>query len=139
MTHWRSCTKQKTLLIYSPQADYIKHTLCSTYFGMRRALTDAGCSSATSQGRRCCEPPSTPNIWVTYGERGGQGAKSVCFQLNPAIHPRPSPDSSSSSFPLLLVVLCTYISHLAVAVTLPGLPPAACSSAHFPTLTAGFS
>lgn len=120
MTHWRSCTKQKMLLIYSPQADYIKHTLCSTYFGMKR---DTGCSSATSQGRRCCEPPGISSIWVTYGEEGDKEQKKRLFSVKSS---NTAPSSSRHLFfvfsPSLACALYG-ISHSAVPATLPGLPP----------------
>ena len=91
MTHSRSCTKQKMLLIYSLQADYIKYTLCCTYFGMKRPIIDTGCLSAirpeAGGGDVCLAAPRILKIWTYLWRGGGQKAKMFQFSVKPCNTP----------------------------------------------------
>lgn len=84
MTHSRSCTKQKMLLIYSLQSDYIKYTFCCTYFGMKRPIVDTGCLAAIrpeAAGGCLCPAVQQYPEGLALWKGGGQETKNCQFSV----------------------------------------------------------
>lgn len=103
MTHSRSCTKQKVLLIYSLQSDYIKYVLCCAYYGMRRAIAH---SAAYSQQAVSTQPPHGHQYPASPVQGGGKGPKNgACCQLHLSTDPIFLPGSFLPLFPPYLLVL----------------------------------
>lgn len=114
MTHSRSCTKQKVLLIYSLQSDYIKYVLCCAYYGMRRAIAH---SAAYSQQAVSTQPPHGHQYPASPVQGGGKRAKKWCLLSVTPLHRSHLPSwIFPPSFSSLFACICSHISHFAVPV-----------------------
>lgn len=113
MTHSRSCTKQKVLLIYSLQSDYIKYVLCCAYYGMRRAITHCCLFAAGSEHPATPRPPIS---CLTCAGRGKRAKKWCLLSVTPLNRSHLPSWIFPPSFSSLFACTCSHISHFAVPV-----------------------